>query len=141
MPAASPAAPLRILVADDRADHRALMFEALRGPRYQIVIAHDGFELLELLFGMPPQHFAAVVCDVYMPGLRGTEVLARGASRSRFILVSASGDAGIEHAAAEFGAAAIVRKPFDPVDLVELVDSIVDRGSLHAPRRRSDPSA
>ena len=133
--------PLRILIADDQADHRALLMAALREPRYQLVVAHDGIELLDFLFGMPPYHFAAVLCDVYMPGLRGTEVLARGSSRSRFILITGSQEAGIDDTAVEFGAAAVLRKPFDAENLVELVDSVVGTGPPTGVQRRWDPRA
>jgi CheY-like chemotaxis protein len=125
-------APLRVLVADDEPDHRALLVAALRECGYQLVLAHDGRELLDLLWGMPPQHFAAVVCDVFMPGLRGTEVLARGASRSRFILVTAFASETVEHTAAEFGAAAVVSKPYDPRALVELIASVIGHGDASA---------
>jgi CheY-like chemotaxis protein len=131
--------PDRILIADDLAEHRALIEAALH-PHYRVIVAHDGKELYDLLFGMPPRHFAAVVCDVFMPGLRGTEVLARASSRSRFILVTASNDVRIDETASGFGAAALLRKPFDPHVLRDLVDRVVEGTpppGIRAPWKRS----
>jgi CheY-like chemotaxis protein len=129
--------PFRVLIAEDQAEHRELLFEALRDPRYRFVLVHDGREMLDVLTGTPPGYFAAVVADVYMPGMRGTEVLARVSSRSRFILVTASRDESIDHSGAHFGAAAILRKPFDPDELRSLVARIVEAGPPTGPRSGS----
>jgi CheY-like chemotaxis protein len=114
----------RVLIADDVDDHRRWMIEVLRGDGYILHEATNGQEVLDMLLAVRPRYFAVVVCDQFMPGPRGTECLALIASRAPFVIVTASRDARVEDAAAQFGAAAFLRKPFDASTLAELVRTI-----------------
>lgn len=96
------------------------------------MVAHNGQELLEILFGVPPCYFAAVVCDQRMPGLYGTECLARASSRTHFVIVTGSSDPLVEWAAARFGALALLRKPIDMQRLLDVLNGASERGPRDA---------
>jgi two-component system, OmpR family, response regulator MprA len=68
-----PAEP-RILVVDDEAAVRASLARALRLERYDVQLAGDGLQALDVLAGEPVD---AVVLDVAMPNLGGLEVCRR----------------------------------------------------------------
>lgn len=63
----------RVLVVDDDPSMRALLREAL-GTTYDVVTAGGGGEALNLLHR--DHRFHAIVCDVCMPGVDGTQVLS-----------------------------------------------------------------
>lgn len=118
-------APLRVLVAEDRTEHRVWLVATLRAHGFDVSQARDGNELLDMLLAVPPRHFHVVICDQLMPGLHGTECLARASSRSKWIIVTSSRDPAIERAALQFGALGVLHKPFDGSGLTALLDQIV----------------
>ena len=124
----------RIVVADDDDDHRTLLATWLTQHGYSVVRAHDGQELLEILFGVPAYYFAAVVCDQRMPGLHGTECLARASSRTHFVIVTGSSDPLVEWAAIRFGALAFLQKPIDMQRLLDVLNAASERGPGDARR-------
>jgi CheY-like chemotaxis protein len=119
---------VRVVVADDNAHHRTLLTEFLEAEGFLVVQAHDGAELLEILSGVRPGYFAAVICDQVMPGMLGTECLARASSRARFVIVSSSSDPQVEEAARKLGAAGFLRKPFDIATLGDLLGVLTAEG-------------
>jgi CheY-like chemotaxis protein len=121
----------RVLVADDRAEDRAWLAATLRACGYEVSQAHDGREVLDVLFAVPAGHFDAVICDHCMPGRRGTECLALAASRARWVIVTASSDPSVERSAALFGATAVLHKPFDARTLLETLESILPPDRAH----------
>jgi DNA-binding NtrC family response regulator len=99
---------------------------ALTRAGFDVSELNDGRELLELLSMTPPRHFRLVVVDQRMPGLHGTEVLARTAGkRTRFIIVSAHDTPEIREAAERYGASAFVRKPIDLLPFLEIVENVL----------------
>jgi two-component system response regulator MprA len=64
----------KILVVDDEAAVRASLARALRLERYDVQLAGDGLQALDVLAGEPVD---AVVLDVAMPNLGGLEVCRR----------------------------------------------------------------
>ncbi len=76
-PGAEPAgrlAPARLLIADDRADNRALLRELLRGQPLDILEAGDGNEAVALA---QVHHPDLILLDLAMPGLDGLEAARR----------------------------------------------------------------
>jgi|HubBroStandDraft_1064217.scaffolds.fasta_scaffold92994_2 CheY-like chemotaxis protein len=122
-----PPTPLRVLVADDDEDMRALVTATLQADGCSTVEARDGQELLDLLSNALARKDLrpdVVVADVKMPGLSGLGVLAalRGTkSELPVILMTVLTDESIETVAKRLGAVGILRKPFDPDDLVTAV--------------------
>jgi diguanylate cyclase (GGDEF)-like protein len=62
----------RLLIVDDVADNRAILSRQFGRRGYEIVEAEDGAQALRLI---GEQTFDAVLLDVMMPGIYGTEVL------------------------------------------------------------------
>jgi diguanylate cyclase (GGDEF)-like protein len=62
----------RLLIVDDVADNRAILSRQFSRRGYEIVEAEDGARALQLI---AEQTFDAVLLDVMMPGIYGTEVL------------------------------------------------------------------
>jgi len=121
----------RVIVVDDDDEHRAWLVHRLRMEGLVVHHATSGRELLDMLHAVRPGYFDAVICDQLMPGLRGTECLALAGSRSHFLIITGSRDEGIDAAAKQFGAAAVVRKPLDAAALADLVHSTCRRSPRH----------
>ncbi|MBG9386797.1 response regulator [Caenimonas aquaedulcis] len=117
----------RILLVEDNPDHRELTLMTLEenNVRNEIVVANDGIEALEYLFGTgrhegrdPRDVPALVLLDLKLPKLGGIEVLRRirDDERTRFvpvvILTSSSEEEDIL-ASLKNGANSYVRKPVD----------------------------
>ena len=113
------AALWRIFVADDDADMRAFLAEQLRADGHEVSELRDGLQLLERLRevrGSPPRWPDAIVSDVRMPGHSGLEMLAalrREGWTTPVVLITAFGDRWVHDQARQFGAAAVLDKPFD----------------------------
>ena len=113
---------LRVLVAEDDPDMRALVRAALAADGHDVIEASNGREALDLLspllFGSAPPP-DVIVTDVRMPGVSGL-TLASGlrscGCRAPIIIMSAYGDHLREHAE-HVGADAVFTKPFEIDDL------------------------
>lgn len=110
----------RILVVEDDALLRAIVAEVLRDDGYVVEEAGDGRAALEAMRRAPD----AVVLDLHMPHLDGLgfiRALRDRAQGCRVPLVVLSGATRADEAAAQLGADALVRKPFDLDDLLGAV--------------------
>lgn len=68
----------RILVVDDDPVIRSLVQTMLESEGYQVVLADDGVQGVEVLDKEPrPLDFSLVILDVIMPGMNGFDVLTR----------------------------------------------------------------
>lgn len=78
-----PDAPRQILLVEDDPDHEALTIRALRKSKIanEIVVAHDGEEAIEMLFGSGPAALTTlpqiVLLDLKLPKVDGLEILRR----------------------------------------------------------------
>ncbi len=118
---------LRVLVADDDEDMRALVTATLHADGCSTVEACDGEELLELLrtsLDEPWLRPDVVVADVKMPKLSGLGVLA-ALKRARWdlpvVMITVVSDESIHTVAKRLGAVGVLHKPFDPNDLLTAV--------------------
>ena len=73
MSAATAPDTLRVLVVDDERSVLAFVARALRGAGYDVVVATDGPEALQLVEAQP-RPFDVFVVDVVMPQMRGDEL-------------------------------------------------------------------
>jgi CheY-like chemotaxis protein len=118
----------RILVVDDDAMIRVVVKDILERRGHAVVLAecgHDGAEAIEAYA------FDIAIVDIFMPGMDGLETIRtfrRSAPRLPIIVMSgyAFRDAGgpapdFLRMAVDLGAAACVRKPFSPADLLHAV--------------------
>lgn len=119
--------PLRVLVADDEADLRALVEVAVRRAGMEAVLVADGDAVLAAVAAERPD---AVVLDVSMPGTGGIEVCARlradpATADLPIMLLSAAVHEAAVQAGADAGADAYVGKPFGVRDLAERLRVLV----------------
>lgn len=120
---------LRILVAEDDAEMRALLVSSLRLDGYEVLEARSGLELLDhvapwLARTPPPRSIDVVVSDILMPGFTGMEILEGLAEVGRgpgVVLITGFGDEHTHERARRLGALAVLDKPFDVDDLRTLL--------------------
>jgi CheY-like chemotaxis protein len=65
--------PVRVLVADDSAVARAKLRKLFEGAGYEVALAEDGEQALELIASQP---FSVLITDLEMPKLDGFQVIA-----------------------------------------------------------------
>jgi DNA-binding response OmpR family regulator len=118
-----------ILVADDDEDVRELVVFRLQREGYEVIVAGDGEEAVELALARRPD---LCLLDVMMPKLDGYEATRRlrassGLAGVPVLLLTAS----VQEAAVAEGLAAgaddYVKKPFAPQELLERVAAALDK--------------
>jgi len=115
------------LVEDDR-ELRESLAEVFGRAGYETQSASDGTKAMPLLRDWQPD---IVVCDMIMPNSEGFEVLRNARSivpEARFVMISgATGEIlDVLEAARLLGADAILRKPFQPTELLDILASFQD---------------
>jgi CheY-like chemotaxis protein len=124
-----------IMLLEDNADDEALTLRALRKNNIQneVVVARDGVEALDYLFGTGPHAGRdtrikplVVLLDLKLPKIDGLEVLRRlrADERTKFIpvvvLTSSKEEQDLINSYS-FGCNSYIRKPVDYVQFVEAV--------------------
>ena len=121
----------RILVVEDDHVIRELLVVNLKMEGHEAVTAADGNEALE---AVARQHPDVVLLDMMLPGLDGWEITSRlkadeQTSAIPIVALSARAMQADIDRGRELGVDHYVTKPFDPIDLMKLVDSLTaDRG-------------
>ncbi|MEU4874709.1 response regulator [Streptomyces sp. NPDC021608] len=118
----------RVLVVDDNKVIRQLIRVNLELEGLEVVTASDGAECLDVVHQVRPD---LVTLDVVMPRLDGlgTAARLRADPRTRdlpLVVISACTQYEVE-AGLEVGVDAFLAKPFDPVELVSVVRTLVER--------------
>jgi signal transduction histidine kinase len=119
-----------VMVVDDEDALVALAEEGLAGLGYEPV-GYRSCEAALRAFAADPDRFDAVVCDVMLPGMSGTELARRlRAMRSHIpiILVSGNVSEAIENLAREGTATAVLHKP---ISLRDLAQCLAGKCGLH----------
>lgn len=119
----------RILLAEDRENLRDVLVRALRR-HFDVEAVPDGAMALHRL---AEESFAVVITDVRMPGALGTEVLAAARRMERppeVVMMTAYADVASAVAALKAGAYDYLAKPFEPDDLVRVVQRAAERHRL-----------
>ncbi|HZD71944.1 MAG TPA: response regulator [Actinomycetes bacterium] len=119
----------RILVVDDDQVIQQLLKVNLELEGYAIEVAEDGEEALEQFDEFRPN---LVLLDIMMPKLDGWEVCRRlkqdaDSARVPIVLLSARAQEADVQRGIELGVAAYVTKPFDPIQLLDLVAEILTK--------------
>ena len=122
----------RVMLAEDVHEMRTLLADALTSDGYEVITARDGSELIRHLQEVATQphgrdSLAVVISDVRMPHFDGLDVLAALRCAHWYtpvILITAFGDDATHHDAHEFGAVAVLEKPFSLSSLLSLVHQI-----------------
>jgi two-component system response regulator AtoC len=139
--------PMRVLLAEDDGEMRALMAQALRADGIEVVEAPDGHALrmhvsslvvsrMMLQSGRAPVRsdrlFDVVVSDICMPGPSGLDVLEMLRDVDRdvpVLLMTGFGDEDVRDRVSALGAACF-DKPFDLDELRMAVRLLAELGSL-----------
>ena len=114
-PAESP--PFHVLVADDEPHiGRIIKMKLEQGP-FQVSLAHDGQEALDLLESDP--RISVVLLDLMMPIVSGLDVLSAMRNSEKWrelpcIILTAAGQEEQHVRAMQLGANAFMTKPFSP---------------------------
>jgi len=128
----------RLLVVDDDQANRDVLCRRLEREGYQTVSAEDGPQALDLL---ARQAFELVLLDFMMPGMTGSEVLARmkadpSISHLPVIMISAMDDVEKVVQCIELGAEDYLPKPFNPLLLRARVGASLEKKRLRDEEQR-----
>jgi CheY-like chemotaxis protein len=114
-----------ILVIDDDPGVQEFLQIALEAEGYEVVIARDGKNALEKLVTITPD---LILLDLMMPRMNGyafAEALQQQGCRSAIPLIVLTANAQAKEKAALVAADAYLTKPFDLVDLFELIAGLL----------------
>ncbi len=113
-----------ILVVDDSLTVRKITGRLLSREGFEVRVAKDGIEAMESLFEQCPD---AVVTDIEMPRMDGFELIRNIRNESQFdhlpiiVITSRTADKHRQHAL-ELGANHYLGKPYDDVELINLLE-------------------
>ena len=116
-----------VLVADDDPMTRQVLSTVLDLEEFEVVLAEDGDEALRKLREDTPD---AAVLDHMMPGMSGLEVIAalrqdEATATLPIILLTAAQASSLPGDPVEEGAQAHLEKPFSPLHLIEVLESLM----------------
>ena len=117
----------RVLVAEDDAAVRELLFDMLTGWGLDVTLAATGVEALAL-FEVDAERFNLVLTDLTMPGMTGV-ALAQAVTQLRpgfpVLLCTGFSDDLREDEIAAAGIHSVLRKPLDPAELRANLDRLI----------------
>jgi CheY-like chemotaxis protein len=127
--AAGPAGPPCILVVDDESPIRTICRVNLEASGLAVLEAPDGERALELARANRP---ALVLLDVMMPSIDGWQVAEQLAAEPDthdipVVFLSARAAQEDRRAAQRLGAVGYIVKPFDPLQLGDTVEEVLER--------------
>jgi len=119
--------PKTVLIVDDEAAIIELLQVNLEMEGYKVITARDGQAAVERASADMPD---LILMDVMMPRMDGWSALQEILSTPKVagipvVMLSARAQQADIRQGAEAGAVAYVTKPFDPVDLLSIVDRIL----------------
>ena len=132
---------MRILLVDDEPALRELLRATLEGADVTVDEAESGLEAEARIRRRKPD---VIVLDLRMPGMSGAELCSRlkadEKTKSIPIVLLTGADPEEARRARRAGAAALVRKPFSPLDLLAVVERVAGRAPVpRRPRRVKGP--
>jgi two-component system, OmpR family, KDP operon response regulator KdpE len=131
-PGRAEAGGLRILLVEDEPSLLRALLINLRARQYQVVTAGAGREALAAAARRPPD---AVILDLGLPDIDGTEVIAelRRWSRTPIIVLSGRASPGDKIGALDAGADDYVTKPFSMAELLARLRAVLRRDEVQPP--------
>jgi CheY-like chemotaxis protein len=120
----------RILVVDDEKNIRRTLSRALEPLGMPVRTAPDGAEALKFL---EEEDYSLILLDLKMPGIDGMAVLEtvrRRWPKTGVIILTAHGSIDTAVEAMKNGAADFIRKPFTPGEIRDLVNRVLERGTV-----------
>jgi putative two-component system response regulator len=123
-----------ILIVEDDAVARTYASRILK-PRYEVVFAADAHEARGKLIGAP---IDLVLCDIYLPGENGMDLVAAILSRQddiAVVMLTSDNDPALVDTAFELGAYGYLVKPYREGDLLITVSNALRRRQLEIQAR------
>lgn len=117
----------QILVVDDDVHIRELITLFLRNEGFEIVVAKDGAEALDIVEKSP---IDLVILDIMMPKLDGWELcreIRRMNLNMPLLMVTVKGESAQKVKGFQLGTDDYLTKPFDPLELVMRVKALLKR--------------
>ena len=116
----------RILAVDDTITFRMMLVKCLKEGGHIVSEAADGKEALDKLLADPPDF---VITDLNMPVMDGLEFIERARKENTgrtvpMLLLTTEVAEHLKLRAREVGATGWLTKPFDPVQILQLVDQL-----------------
>jgi two-component system, cell cycle sensor histidine kinase and response regulator CckA len=125
-------APLRrgtVLIADDEENQLRLMERFLGTAGYDVLTARDGLQAVEL-FRRHRDSIVVAVLDLGLPKLSGWDsydAMRQNDPSLRVLFASGYIEPEVKRAVEDNGAADIVKKPYQPDELMAKIDALVER--------------
>jgi DNA-binding response OmpR family regulator len=116
-----------IMVVDDDAGIQDFLQIALESEGYEVKIAHDGKNALEMLETLTPD---LIILDLMMPRMNGLDflnVLEQQGRRTAFPFLLLTAGTQVEEKATRMAVDAYLSKPFDLQDLLDALDMVLHR--------------
>ena len=116
--------PYKILIAEDSSTMRSLIVSTISAMGdYQLIEAANGFEALRIL---PREKVDLVITDINMPDINGLELISFIKNNPNYketplFIISTEGSEKDRDKGLSLGADAYLVKPFNPVELQDLV--------------------
>lgn len=128
----------KILVADDDNEIAELLDIYIKNEGYESVIANDGHEALSKLHTNPD--IALVILDIMMPEMSGLDVIKeiRKDSQIPVLILSAKASDMDKIQGLITGADDYVTKPFNPLEIMARVKSLLRRSDNHVQSVKPD---
>ena len=119
-----------ILIVDDEASIRRLVFKKLSGEGYECQEAGNAEQALDKLTSEP---VSLVLLDIKMPGKSGIELLPEIKTRfpdTAVVMATATTDINTAIECMKLGAYDYITKPFDPEDILFSVQRALEKRRL-----------
>ena len=122
-----PPASKRVLICDDDPVILRLLEVNLELEGYDVLLAHDGEHAIEVATEEKPD---LVILDIMMPRLDGYQTCERLKADEQtkgipIVFLSAKAQQADIERGKEFGVAEYLTKPFDPNDLIDVVQRLI----------------
>lgn len=120
----------RVLVVDDQKGVRRLLEELFKKEGYEVNVAVDGRDSIEKVKANTPDN---VLMDMKMPNMNGLEASEEIIKYDRnipIIMMTAYGEMEIVQKALEVGVKKYITKPFDIIDLRNLVREVLEQNTV-----------
>ncbi|QYU70990.1 response regulator [Leptolyngbya sp. 15MV] len=119
-----------VLLADDEPLITSVVAQKLRSAGFQVLVAHDGEEALEVASRTPPD---VVVTDLQMPRLSGLELAIRlkampSTTNVPVIMLTARGYIVGQSELGSTNIRYLMSKPFSPREVLAKVNAVLGRG-------------
>ena len=121
--------PIKVLIIDDAVHIRRLITRMLEHNNFVALEASDGLQGLQILREQKPD---VVTCDISMPHMDGFEFLVAAKQDPEtqnvpIIIITAVGQEEETTKAIEMGASACLTKPFSSSNLLETVQTLLNK--------------